>query len=378
MIRFNTVNDRPSPQGRNERPLAEDLQTLAHRWGLATHRLPVDDAVFNLLVYCQVDPAAPWLLFDSHLDTVAVEGMTIPPFDPQIRDGKIFGRGACDTKGSGAAMLWALRRYAQSDQRDLNIAIFFNVDEEVSKTGAWAFVNQQLSFFKTPILGVIVGEPTQLRLVSAGMGVLRWVIRTQGRAAHSSNPARGQSAISDMLRVVDALEQNYIPSLNARHPLTGKAQGSVNIIRGGTQINVIPHACEIHVDRRIVPGEDPATVLPAVERCLDELRQRHPQINVAQDQPLLVDPPLDPAVNDHFAPAVGAILREMNLDPTPTGVPYGTNASCYTSNAIPAVILGPGDIAQAHTADEFLALDQLERGIDLYYRLMCKTKDHWR
>jgi acetylornithine deacetylase len=208
-----------------------------------------------------------------------------------------------------------------------------------------------------------------LKPVVAHNGVVRWAIRTEGLAAHSSDPSQGRSAIRMMMKVLDAIESRYIPSLTASHPLTGRAVCSVNRIRGGTQINIIPADCAVDIDRRVVPGEDPQTVLPEVETFLETLRAADPQLVVSQEKPF-TDSPLDPAGAEEFIKDVGRVLSACGLDARPLGAPYGTDASALSLVGIPAVVLGPGDIAQAHKAEEWLSLDQLEKGVEVYGALM--------
>jgi acetylornithine deacetylase len=138
MVAFDTVNASISHKTEPERELAIYLESLASSWGLASRRCPVPSGGFNLFLSCEVSADAPWLLFDSHLDTVSTEGMVIDPLHALFRDGRVYGRGACDTKGSGAAMLWALRQYSECKQRRLNVGLLFSVDEEAGMTGAEA------------------------------------------------------------------------------------------------------------------------------------------------------------------------------------------------------------------------------------------------
>ncbi|MDH3717756.1 MAG: M20 family metallopeptidase [Planctomycetota bacterium] len=377
MIGFDTVNRTADGMPFVEGQLAAYLETVANGWGLQTSRLAIADVGFNLLVTHQTDPAVPWLLFDSHLDTVDVAGMTIDPFGGKVADGKIFGRGACDTKGTGAAMLWALKDAVADGQLSVNVAILYSIDEEVGRRGVRAFVDDQLETLGWRPVGVVVGEPTSLRLVTAHNGTVRWRIRTRGVAAHSSDPRQGRSAISSMTRVIDAIEQHYIPTLAASHPLVGHAQCSINLVRGGSLINVIPESCEIRLDRRTVPGEDGTDVLPAVEAILDELRQQHPDLEVYQEAGT-IEPALSPDTNQEFAHCVGCVLESLKFSRDAVGAKYGTHASNFASAGLPAIVLGPGDIAQAHSADEFLSLDQLQRGVEVYRQLMLQPANAWR
>jgi len=381
MVRIDSINATISRRPHPEAELAVYLERQAASWGLHTQILPVDEAQlpdvvqtspggsYDLLVWHQVSPTAPWLLFESHLDTVGVEGMIGDPFSARVEGGRIYGRGACDTKGSGAAMLWALREYAREGTGLNNVALLFSVDEEALKHGVEGFVQRHLPTLGWRPLGVIVGEPTELQPVVAHCGVVRWSVRTHGLAAHSSDPTKGRSAISMMARVIDALERGYIAHLSASHPLTGPARCSINLIRGGTAINIIPDLCEISMDRRVVPGEDSYQVLPEVKRVLDELRAETPALAYSLSDPF-IDAPLDPSGGEAFFAPVQQALASLGLPYELRGVPYGTDGSSLGAAGIPVVVLGPGHIARAHTIDEYLELDQLECAIAVYRALM--------
>jgi len=369
MVSFDTVNHNISGKVDAEVELARYLDSAATDMGFATQRLSLDGESFNLLITHEVSPQAPWLLFESHMDTVTVEGMIIDPFVSEIRDGKIYGRGACDTKGTGAAMLWALKQYAAENNESNNIAIVFTTDEEIGKEGVSRFAAEQLPNLGWRPVGAIIGEPTMLKPVVAHNGVARWKISTKGVAAHSADPSKGRSAISMMMKVIDLIENTYTPSLTATHPLTGKAQCSVNVIRGGVQVNVIPESCEIHVDRRIVPEEDKQTVRPTVEKLLEELQQLNPGMAVELNE-MILDSALDPTGNESLTQCVQGVLDKMGLPAQVKGVAYGTDAPQLSEVGVPAIVIGPGSIEQAHTKDEWLSLDQLDRGIEIYLNLM--------
>jgi acetylornithine deacetylase len=172
-----------------------------------------------------------------------------------------------------------------------------------------------------------------------------------------------------MLPVLRGFEERYIPGLAASHPLTGPAVCSVNVIRGGTGVNTIPDRCEIGFDRRTVPGERVEDVLAAIEALLDELRAADPDLQVELVDPI-VHPTFDPETNRGWAAAVGSTLERLGLPGEGIGVGYGTDASAFARVGLPAVVLGPGDIAQAHAADEWLELAQLEGAVRVYRELL--------
>lgn len=370
MVRFDTVNSSISGKPDAELELSVFLEGIASNAGFGTRRLPVSGEGFNLLVTHEVSPDAPWLFFESHLDTVTVSDMTIPPFDAQIRDGRVHGRGSCDTKGTGAAMFRALQQYHAGPEGPNNVAIVYTLDEEISKTGVRTFVGRHLDEIDQKPVGVIVGEPTGLELVVAHNGVMRWSIETRGVAAHSSDPTRGRSAISMMVRVVQAIESRYIPTVSATHELTGRARCSINVIEGGVQANVIPERCKIRLDRRLVPGEDWRDVQPAVEEILDDLRREDADFRAVQDEKPYVSFPLRREADGPLARFAQGVLAEIGLPAAGTGVQYATDASDLSEAGVPAVVIGPGNIEQAHTCDEWLDIGELHRGVEVYLALM--------
>ncbi|MDI1319582.1 MAG: M20/M25/M40 family metallo-hydrolase, partial [bacterium] len=274
---------------------------------------------------------------------------------------RLHGRGACDTKGSGAAMLWALRDYAQQAGRTRNAGLIFSIDEEATMTGAQAFAATELHEFKK-LRGIIVGEPTNLRPVVAHNGALRWRTITRGTAAHSADPAKGRSAIRAMIEVIAALETKFIPLANRPFPLTGQAAASINVIRGGSAVNIIPDYCEISCDRRLVPGETAAQVLAERDAALAGLAVEHDSQYLA--------PPLPPGSSAALHAWLQPAFAAAGLDGTAVGAPYATNASHYAAAGAPVLVLGPGDIAQAHTKDEWLARTELARATALYSALL--------
>jgi acetylornithine deacetylase len=359
MVSFNSVNESMGGPCGGEARLAEHLESLASVWGLESRRCSVNSNSdrFNLVLSSEVSPDAEWLLFEAHLDTVGTDGMTVPPFELTSDGERLHGRGACDTKGTGASMLWALREFAATAGHTRNAGIVFTVDEEAMMTGAQAFAANELRDLPR-LLGIVVGEPTRLRPVIAHNGSLRWRTITRGVAAHSAEPSKGRSAIREMVRVIEALEERFVPLANREFPLTGRAAASINVIRGGSAVNIVPDYCEIHCDRRLVPDETIAQVLAERDAALAGFTVEHDSEYLA--------PPLPPgssaALHTWMRPAFAA----TGLDDLPAGAPYATNASHYAATGAPVVVLGPGDIAQAHTKDEWIDRAELNRAVELY------------
>lgn len=362
MVSIETVNPRYGGPAGGEGVLAAHLEALAQAWGLQTRRSAVDaEGAFNLIISAPEIPGAEWLVFESHLDTVSHAGMVVPPLTLTESGGRLFGRGACDTKGSGAAMLWALQTWAATPGRRRNGAIAFVVDEEAGMTGAQAFARNDLARY-APLRGVIVGEPTQLRPVVAHNGAFRWRSVTRGVAAHSADPTKGRSAIRAMMAVIAALEDRMIPLANRESPMTGRAAASINVIRGGSAQNIIPDRCEILCDRRLVPGETLEQVLEERRRALDGLEVEHDDEYLA--------PPLPPENSQRLHHWMTPALQSLGLESDPVGAPYATDASHYAAVGAQVVVIGPGDLAQAHRKDEWLERAQLIRAQELYRKLL--------
>lgn len=235
--------------------------------------------------------------------------------------------------------------------------------------GVRAFLKQDYPKLGFEPVGVIVGEPTELHPVVAHHGLLRWQITTRGIAAHSSVPHEGRSAISMMVRLIHAIETQYIPGVTAEHELAGPAACSVNRVHGGTAPNIIPDRCTADVDRRVAPGEDVATILPAVIEVLDRCKADDPTLDYMIEV-LISHPPLLPVGQDALLAATTATLKQLSLPALVLGAPFCTHASYYHAAGLPVIVLGPGEAHKAHTRDEYISVEQLEHGLDLYLHLM--------
>lgn len=369
MVRHETVNTITSGNPLAEAKLTAWLEAVAQAWGFHTRRMPVPGRGDNLLVMPELIPGADGLVFMSHIDTVTLKGMTIDPLGATIKDGKMWGRGTCDTKCTGAAMFWALKRFASQNNRRQNVALVFSLDEEYGMLGVRQFIKDGWNSLGFKARGVIDGEPTLLSPIVAHNGIGRWKIIARGKATHSSRPQLGRSAITDMFKVIQRFESVYIPNLTRSHPLTGKAQASINIIQGGVQANTIPAYCEIWMDRRIAPGEDMKDIIPAVERELDVLRKQDPTLQL-EVETLFLCPPLHPDVSTKILPEVQSALQRVGLPTDPKGAPFGTEGGDLSEAGIPCIVIGPGDVTKAHTDDEWFEMSQFEPGVEMYFQMM--------
>jgi len=305
------------------------------------------------------------VVLEAHTDTVSVQGMTIPPFEPRIEDGKLFGRGSCDTKAGLAAMMHAVAAlHEEGIQPPCEVWLAAVVDEEYSYRGVVKLC-EGLSAH-----AALVAEPTSLRAVIASKGVLRWRIIVQGKAAHSGKPHLGVNAITHMARIVLALEDDHQRLAAQVHPLLGPATCNVGVIRGGVQVNFVPDICAIEIDRRLLPGEKVDAVLAHYQKILDGLKTEHPTLEAHMEPPLLTDEALETAADSAPARLASQLLEGMGLNPELCGVPFGSDASKLSRQGVPSLVFGPGSIDQAHAAVEFVEIAQVEQALTFYRKFI--------
>lgn len=345
-----------------EQRVADYLAAVGGAAGLAVEFQEVRPGRRNVLIrYLPGGRPRRRLVLAPHMDTVGSLDGDPEVFRPRLAAGRVWGRGACDTKGSVAAMLRALITVATGPRRprSTEIVLAALVDEESHQLGSRALVK---SGFRAD-LG-IVGEPTRLRVVTAHKGDL-WVrIETRGKAAHGARPELGRNAVREMARVVELLEGGYAGELRSRtpHPLLGRPTINVGLIRGGGQPNIVPDHCVIEADRRTVPGE---TEVGARREIAAYLR-RHGVRATLVDVKGVPEPALE---TDPDLPLVRDLLRVARCRQA-EGVTYFCDAAVIAMGGTPCVVFGPGDIAQAHTAREWIGVASLERGEAILRRFL--------
>ncbi|HEY3398164.1 MAG TPA: M20/M25/M40 family metallo-hydrolase [Armatimonadota bacterium] len=364
LVRIPSVN--PSSAGPQElggeARLVDFLEDWLRAAGLQTTRQPVAPGRENLLaLYPGSAPRA--LLLEAHLDTVGTAGYHGDPFSGAREGGRVLGRGACDCKASMAAACCAARRVAQ-ERLAGGVLLAFTVDEEHLFAGINTLVAAPLPL---PVAGAVVGEPTGLDVINRHGGAVRLWLTVHGQAAHSAYPQYGRNAIFAAAHLITALEHHHLELQAGADPEQGVRTCSVTLVQGGDVINMIPDWCRVGVDRRLRPDEQPAQVLEQ----LREVAQRA----VAQGFPweletILLDPPLPPATPAPLAELCRQAVQAVRGSAQMRGVNYSTDASNLAQIGMEAVVLGPGDIAQAHTAEEWVEVAEVEQAEEIYYRIV--------
>lgn len=303
------------------------------------------------------------LVLSGHTDVVPVDGQawTSDPFKASVRDGKLFGRGACDMKGFVGVVLGHAEDYAKASAREpIHVALTY--DEELGCLGIPHLIAAMQRWDIKP-RGCVVGEPTSMRPVAAHKG--GWVYRCKitGKAAHSSLTPSAVNAVHYGARIV-----SFIQSIADREERQGlRAEGfdvphttiSVNLFKGGTAGNIVPDTAEFSFEFRYVPGFDPDALIAEVtgfaeRELLPRMRAVDPRSHIEFERVNAI-----PALDTKETDPIFRRVRDLAPDKSMGKVSYGTEASFFQCGGVPAMVCGPGSIVEAHKPDEFVTLEQL-------------------
>lgn len=321
------------------------------------------------------DDAAPRLLFCGHTDTVPLNaGDAGHGFSGEIRDGRLLGRGAVDMKGPLAAMAAALVAVdAALAELGVGAVLAAVVDEEMESLGAEAVVHSGLRAD-----GAVVGEPTNNRMALGHRG-LEWLkIDFHGRAAHGGAPERGVNAIGAAARFIALAEERLLPVFAARrHSLLGPPTLNFGTIRGGDQPSTVAAACTLTLDRRSVPGESYAGIVAELEALLAEVEHAMPGLRTTLRRleggmATLEHVALETLADHPLARAAFAARRFVTGDvhDEPVAFPAWTDGALLAAfGGMPTIVLGPGDLADAHSPRESIGVAELEEGARIYAAL---------
>ena len=423
LVRIPSVNPDYDPASAGEGAVTAWIESWGRANGFTVWRQPVLPSRENILLQFRNGADRPHFMLNGHTDTVGVGGMTIEPFGGEVRDGRLWGRGASDMKGPLACMLAAAMRLknAPSTWRG-TLTIACMADEEFRFRGVTAMLDQLVGrdsvepsspvgrdsvephlerseasaasisgegtsgrdarFARASSVGkwgsteshptrglpdfAVVGEPTRHRVVRGCKGCLRFAIHAVGRAAHSSKPHEGRSAVVAMAHAILALENHFTTRLTqVTAPGFGTSTGSIGLISGGTGVNIVPERCTIQVDIRLLPGQDASATQAAIHALLRERCRQVADVEWQFPEASVVDPSFEFPAEHPLVKTACAVLNQ----PTPDVAFFGCDASKIAARGVPVIVLGPGDIAQAHTVDEFIAVADLEAGTEAYVRL---------
>lgn len=315
------------------------------------------------------------LLLEAHLDTVSVRDMIVDPFAAEVRGpsspdggydetrGRLYGRGACDTKGPMAAALAALEPATLDRLAARGCRIWFvgAIDEEKGAEGAAHLARTR----RVVADEAIVLEPTNLDLVHAHKGVFWFEVETEGVTAHGANPTLGRSAIQGMESCMAWLRENLDGPTSTGEPaaesMMERATLNIGRIEGGSAVNIVPGNCRIEADLRTVPGTDHGEVAARIRAGLEGLVERGDVVGFRLNT-IKESPPFETDPGCSLARRLAAACRAEGKEPSFEGTGWFSDAGPLAGVCGDILVFGPGNIAQAHTPDEYIELDQLHRG----------------
>lgn len=346
-------------------PVADFIAEWGKDLGAGLERQEVEPGRENILIKLDFGPG-PVLVFNTHMDVNNPAGQIweMDPFEPVLKDGRVYGLGACDAKGSLSAMLHGLQNLCLNPVGlHGKIILTAVMGEEAGGIGSLFLVKQGIKAD-----GAIVGEPTGLGVAIAHKGTYMRKIRFKGKEAHSASPHLGVNAISHAARFCLEYDRLNDRLKEFPHPVLGPANASVTIIHGGTRQNTIPGFAEIIIDRRIVPGETHAKADNELNQILADLSKNIPDFQVESIDKIVATIPSE---TDPLARIVriacGVAEKILNQPTNPVAFNAGCDMSKLVSiSKIPTIILGPGCLAQAHSPNEFVDVNELEAAVKIY------------
>jgi acetylornithine deacetylase len=365
LVRIDSRNPSLAADGPGETACAVALRRVLDAWGFETELIEVTPRRGSVVARIGGGPGRSVIL-NGHLDTVQVDGMTHPPFDAELKDGRIWGRGSCDMKGGVAAMCAAAARANVAGTLNGEVIVAAVSDEEWSSIGTRDILARGVRAD-----AAIVTEPTRLAVAPAHRGFVWFTIVFRGRAAHGSRYDIGIDAIRHagfLLSELDAHEARDLTGIT--HPLLGHASFHAGFIQGGTAMTAYPDHCTLRIERRTLPGETPEQVKAQVEAACAAVKALHPSFDATVTEEAYraaSDVALDSPVITTLLEAAAKTGAAAPVE----GASYWADASLFNAAGIPAICYGPGDIALAHGAVEWIPVDEILRATSVLERFLA-------
>jgi acetylornithine deacetylase len=351
LVSIDSVNPSLVPGAAGEAQIATAVAERLRRIGLEVQVNEIAPGRPNVVGVLEGRAAGRTLMFCGHVDTVGVEGMA-SPFDPEIRSGRLYGRGAQDMKGGVAAMIDAARVAVERGFDKGRLIVAAVVDEEFASIGADAIAASWSAD------GAVVTEPTDLQ-VAVGHKGFAWIdVETVGRAAHGSRPKDGRDAIMRMGRVLQRLE-SLDRELQARtpHPIMGTGSLHASIVNGGRELSSYPDRCRLQMERRTIPGETGESAEAEVVRILQGLTREDPEF-VATARLTFARPPYELGPSHPLVQCLIGAARRAGCGTDTIGMSFWTDAAVLASAGIPSVLFGPGG-AGLHSVEEYVTVSEV-------------------
>lgn len=340
-------------EGRGERAAADYVAARLSRLGWQVEVREYAPGRANIIGRSPHRGERKPVVLAGHLDTVEVDGYH-RPFEGAVRDGRVYGRGACDMKAAIAAYIEVAEALAGTELAGPLIIAGVG-DEEFHQEGAKASKLPEAEL-------VVIGEPTELKICTAAKGLAAYTLSVEGRATHGSVPHAGDNAIFTAAELMSPLKQHAEALREVAHPLLGPGVLNVGVIRGGLKPNIVPSRCDVEISRRLLPGETPQSAHASLLAELNRAAKKESW--TLSDAWWTVDPyeNLDQNCIGHFQRAASSAgLSDVSL----TGFPASSDAAYFGS---PVVIFGPGSLDQAHSLDEWVRVEEMTTAAQIYLR----------
>ena len=366
----------PSITHREGRGMVDFFERWFNDLGVPARIYPCEGGRANFFADYGKTEGSGRYIFNGHMDIKPVDGMTVDPFGGEIRDGRIYGRGSCDMKGPIASLLIALKALVRCGKKPKGgITFFSDIEEEYGGWGGYYWAKSEGLF--DGFEGMISCEPSELEVQIGNRGCFVTAFETKGRSAHSGLAHLGINAVQNMSLFIN--EYLKLPYLQVENPYFGKCTVNFEKIEGGLYLSAVPDRCISCVDSRLIPDTPPELVQKQVNELMDRLNREH-SINVSEtDEPEMWRPKSVKLKAESILPdheLVRRLTKAVTLGSGEKakvgGCPAITIAMVLIEMGIPAVICGPGSIAQAHTEDEFVEIDQLKKAARIYLALMSE------
>ncbi len=355
LVAIDSRNPSLVPGAPGEMACAQFLAKVLSGWGFAVSLDEVAPGRPNVVARIGPTGRTP-LVLNGHLDVVGTDGMVHDPFVPLTRNGSLYARGSSDMKGGIAAMCVAAARASARGSLVSEMVIAAVCDEEYESIGTRALLENGLR-----AAGAIVTEPTRLAVVPSHKGFAWIEVVLRGIAAHGSRYDVGVDAVRHAGLLLAALDRFEYDVLTQRqHPLLGRPSLHAATIHGGTGWSTYADQCTLRIERRTIPGELAVSVMQEVQALCDEIRASRPEFEATLSL-ACAQPPSDLALDAPLTRAVLSAVGAQGLSETVTGLACWTDAALFNAAGIPALCFGPGDIARAHSAEEWVEHEQLEQ-----------------
>ena len=352
LVKTESINPKLVPGGSGEAAMARIVADYLHQAKMETHLVDTGDGRSNVVGILRGRGKGRSLMLNGHLDTVGVEGMA-EPFSARIEDDRLYGRGAQDMKGGIAAALLAAAELAAGPGLQGDLMVAGVADEEFESAGT----RKLLEEFRTD--AAIVLEPTGLEVATAHKGFAWAEIETQGRAAHGSRPDEGLDAIAFMGRVLGEIEglQARLSS-GVRHPSVGCGSVHASLISGGQELSSYPEACRLSVERRLIPGEEAATLEKELQAILARLEERDVRFRARIKMGYSASPLETPQESPIAATLLQSARKVIGASARFGAQSFWTDAALLSDAGIPSVLFGPGG-GGLHSKVEFVDLEDV-------------------